>query len=75
MKRYKFLATVAAVILGIAGLAVAQEGYYGQPAVNQSAARRAVSGAPLVACACGHLHGDMPAMHHFAPAPPNSSKQ
>lgn len=75
MKRYRFLAVIAGVIFGIGGLAVAQEGYYGQQAANQPAAQ-SDSGLRLVACACGHMHGDpSAAMHAYAPpAAPETSK-
>ncbi len=59
MKRSRFLATVAATIFAIGGLAIAQEGYYGQQAAttNQSTQRKD-SSPRQVACACGHMHGN-----------------
>lgn len=76
MKRNKHLAILATVILGVAGLAVAQEGYYGQKAANQPAAQTD-SGTRAVACACRHMHGDTSAaMRSYAsPAAPETSKK
>ncbi len=68
MNRHKFLAIVTGLILGVGGLAVAQEGYYGQQAATQPA-QQASSNANLVACACGHMQGDATAsMRAFAPS-------
>lgn len=76
MKRYKFLAALAVVILAIGSLAVAQEGYYGQQATTNQPAQQTETGMRLVACACGHMHSDATAaMRSFAlPAAPESSK-
>lgn len=68
MKRRKYLAVVAALVFGLAGLATAEEGFYGQQVAAQPAAQ-SDSGAQQVACACGHMHGNLSAQPAATSAP------
>ncbi len=75
MTRNKYVAVLTVAILGLTGLALAQEGYYGQQPASSPAAQTH-STAQMVACACGHMHGDATAaMRAFAPpTAPNPPK-
>ncbi len=73
MKRYRFFAAIAVMVLAIGSFAAAQEGYYGQQATTNEPAQQTDSGARLVACACGHMHGDMTAAMR-ASVPPTASE-
>lgn len=69
MKSKKYLAILAVMIFGVAGLAVAQEGYYGQQA-SKVPAVQSQPAAPIIACACGHNHvGVATGMPSVIPAP------
>ncbi len=72
MKRSRFLASVAAVIFAIGGLAIAQEGYYGQQATTNQSTQQKDSSPRQVACACGHMHGTAAKGSGASQADPNA---
>lgn len=71
MNRKKYLAIIAGIVFGVAGLAFAQKDTPATQAAQPAA--QSDAGAPLVACACGHMEAGVTACSQAAP--PEAAKR